>query len=68
MTPELDAKIDDGRPGTGKFLAMKYYGLYDNQMDVCYDKNANEISTSIYHGSNNLKYGCNLVYVMEDVK
>ena len=68
LTSELDAKIDDGRPGTGKFLAMKYYGLYNNQMDVCYDKNANEISTSIYHGSNNLKYGCNLLYVMEDVK
>ncbi len=73
MTSELDAKIDDGRPGSGRLLALKAgYSLIkdDNETKkaVCYDQLVGDIQKSIYHASTNLKYGCNMMYIMEDVK
>ena len=74
MTSELDAKIDDGRPGSGKFLALKSGTAHrknateNDHLLTCYDKKANEVDKAIYHSSTANKYGCNLMYLMEDVK
>ena len=64
LTSELDAKIDDGRPGTGRFLAFKTV----NEEKYCYDKVAAEAHKAIYNSDTNNKYGCNIIKVMEDVK
>ena len=74
MASELDAKLDDGRPGTGRILAMKAGSAHDKgvSMDthnaVCYDKRADEVDKAIYQSSTNLKFGCNVTYVMEKLK
>ncbi|MBR1429533.1 MAG: hypothetical protein IJ590_04765, partial [Rickettsiales bacterium] len=64
LTSELDAKIDDGRPGSGRFLAFKNV----NDPKYCYDKIAAEAHRAIYNSTSDSKYGCNILYVMEDVK
>jgi hypothetical protein len=74
MTSELDAKIDDGRPGTGSILAMKGGTAHDRNttedqhIAVCYDKRADQVDKAIYHSSTNLKFGCNVMYVLEGLK
>ena len=78
IASELDAKIDDGRPGTGKLLGLKGAFAFakkdgvkstnDEHMAVCYDKMANEVDKAIYHTTSDMKYGCNIFKVMEDVK
>ena len=74
LASELDAKVDDGRPGSGKILALKGGHAHnknsteDQHKAVCYDKMANEVDKAIYHSSTDLKYGCNIIKVMEDVK
>ena len=74
MAGELDAKIDDGRPGSGRLLAMKSAFAHvsatndKSYIENCYDKDATEINKAIYHSSTDLKYGCNIIKVMEDVK
>ena len=74
ISSELDAKIDDGRPGSGRLLAMKgglahVAGTSRNTYEsICYDGASDNIHKSIYANSNNLKYGCNIIKVMEDVK
>ena len=74
MASELDAKIDDGRPGSGRILALKggfaHYAntTMDQHIAACYDKKADEVDKAIYHSDTNIKYGCNIIKVMEDVK
>ena len=74
MTSELDAKIDDGRPGTGSILAMKGGTAHDRNttedqhIAVCYDKRADQVDKAIYHSNTNLKFGCNVMYVLEGLK
>ena len=74
MASELDSKIDDGRPGTGKVLAMKSGDAHRVETSEaqhiagCYDKTADKVDKAIYHTTTNLKYGCNIIKVMEDVK
>ena len=74
LASEIDAKIDDGRPGTGRLLALKggiaHQSNTTNEQHLksCYDKMANEVSSAIYHSDTNLQYGCNITYIMEDVK
>ena len=74
MASELDAKLDDGRPGTGRILAMKAGSAHDKgvSMDthnaVCYDKRADEVDKAIYQSDTNMKYGCNIMKIMSDVK
>ena len=74
MASELDAKIDDGRPGTGGFVVLKSGYAHERNTTqethdaVCYDKPADNINKAIYVTSNDLKYGCNIIKVMEDVK
>ena len=74
MTSELDAKIDDGRPATGKILAVKSgfarkASANDDEIKaVCYDQLVPNVDKAIYNSSNDLKFGCNLVKIMEDVK
>ena len=64
LTSELDAKIDDGRPGSGRFLAFKTV----NEEKYCYDKVAAEAHRATYNADTDNKYGCNIIKVMEDVK
>jgi len=74
MASELDAKVDDGRPGSGKILALKGGHAHnadtteDQHKAVCYDKMADEVDKAIYESSTDIKYGCNIIKVMEDVK
>ncbi len=74
MTSELDAKVDDGRPGSGKILALKGGHAHnanttnEQHEAVCYDKMADQVDKAIYHTSTDIKYGCNIIKVMEDVK
>ena len=74
ISSDLDAKIDDGRPATGKFVALKSGYAHERNTSqethnaVCYDKPADNVSRAIYVTSNDLKYGCNIIKVMEDVK
>ena len=74
MASELDAKVDDGRPGSGKILALKGGHAHnadtteDQHKAVCYDKMADEVDKAIYENSTDIKYGCNIIKVMEDVK
>ena len=71
---QLDAKIDDGRPGTGSILAMKGGTAHDRNttedqhIAVCYDKRADQVDKAIYHSNTNLKFGCNVMYVLEGLK
>ena len=63
LSSELDAKIDDGRPTTGKLLGVKtIYGLLKPTEEVCYDNN------ELYLNTTENKYGCHLFKVMEDIK
>ena len=74
MASELDAKLDDGRPGTGRILAMKGGNAHrtdttkDEHLANCYDQMADQVDKAIYHSGTNLKHGCNITYVMEDMK
>jgi len=74
IASQLDAKIDDGRPGKGKLLSLKGpYGYLPatseaEQKNVCYDQTADNVSSAIYNNSTNMKFGCNLMKIMEDVK
>ena len=74
MASELDAKLDDGRPGTGRILAMKGGNAHrpdttkDEHLANCYDQMADQVDKAIYHSGTNLKHGCNITYVIEDMK
>ena len=35
---------------------------------VCYDKRANKIDKAIYQSDTNMKYRCNIIKILEDVK
>ena len=44
-------------------------GATDNEIkNACYDQDFANVDRAIYNSSTDLKYGCNLVRVMEDVK
>ena len=63
LMSELDAKIDDGRPWTGRLVGIKtIYGYLNTDKEVCYDSNG------LYLNQTASKNGCNLIKVMEDVK
>ena len=64
IASEFDAKVDDGRPGSGKVLAFKTV----NDEKYCYDKQFADVDKAIYNSNTNNKYGCNIIKVMEDVK
>ena len=74
LTSELDAKIDDGRPGTGKLLGLKSgYAHRSGASDAdvlnnCYDQKPENVDKAIYNTSTDLRYGCNIIKVMEDLK
>ena len=73
MASELDAKVDDGRPGSGKLVSVKAgYSLIRTDeatlKQVCFDQLTPNVKTAIYNSDTNLKYGCNIIKVMEDVK
>ncbi|MBR1429554.1 MAG: hypothetical protein IJ590_04870, partial [Rickettsiales bacterium] len=74
LASEIDAKLDDGRPGTGRILAMKGGNAHkpgateDEHLANCYDKMADQVDKAIYHSGTDLKHGCNITYVMEDMK
>ena len=70
---QVDAKIDDGRPGTGRLLAIKNpYAEYVSDAEgskICYDAVVTELDEkTIYHNDSNQKFGCDVMYIMEDVK
>ena len=68
MASELDAKIDDGRPGTGSIMAYKAEAHNDADEKACFDKNRYNVGSAIYHSDTDLKYGCNMIKVLADVR
>ena len=74
LSSQLDSKLDDGRPGTGSILALKSgFGHRsganaDEHIAVCYDRRADEVDKAIYQSDTNMKYGCNIMKIMSDVK
>ena len=74
IASELDAKIDDGRPGSGKLIGLKSGSARSKAVSedvinkMCFNKTFQEIDTAIYESSTDLKYGCNIMKIMEDVK
>ena len=74
LSSALDSKLDDGRPGTGNILALKSGFAHksgasaDEHIAVCYDKRADEVDKAIYQSDTNMKYGCNIMKIMSDVK
>ena len=74
ITSELVSKIDDGRPSTGKVLALnsgfarKASATDDEIKAVCYDQLVSDVDKVIYNKDSNLRYGCNIIKIMEDIK
>jgi hypothetical protein len=73
LSSELDAKIDDGRPTTGRLLGIKgskgWFETNDERLKrYCYDAAGNDIEHAIYNTSTNTQYGCDLIYMMKPVR
>ena len=73
MTSELDAKIDDGRPMSGRLIGLrnkKTYTMTDAEQlsQYCYDKTGADVEKAIYNSDTSEEHGCNFVYIMNDVK
>lgn len=61
---KVDEKMDDGLPGKGKVLA---FATVDSSQ-YCYNQRYNLVDQAEYNKDDDIKYGCNLLYVMQDVK
>ena len=66
---KIDQKMDDGRPGTGRVLALKS-GLgrttdAATTKAVCYSEAATNVSNAYYLNSDDAIYGCNIVAVIQ---
>lgn len=66
---KIDQKMDDGRPGTGRVLALKS-GLgrttdANTTKSVCYNELATNVSNAYYLNSDDAIYGCNIVAVIQ---
>lgn len=72
---KIDQKMDDGRPGTGRVLALKSGLGRSNKIDpntnepvsksVCYNDLATNVSNAYYLNSDDAIYGCNIVAVIQ---
>ena len=68
MTNQLDVKLDDGKPGSGKILALKNgYSRATNveSKTVCYNQTQDNISKAYYLNNKENENGCNIIYVLE---
>lgn len=61
---KIDEKIDDGLPGKGKVLAFTTV----DSSKYCYNQRYNLVNQAEYNKDDDIKYGCNMLYVMRDVK
>ena len=71
MTRMLDEVMDNGKPGSGKFIALKNgyaKSLTDDKdkKDVCYNMLQNEVSKAQYVSDTQGRTGCNFMYIMEE--
>lgn len=71
---KIDQKMDDGRPGTGRVLALKSGAGRTSANDsdgnpisksVCYNELATNVSNAYYLNSDDAIYGCNIVAVIQ---
>ena len=71
VASSFDAKFDDGRPGTGKILALKSGHARSGEVSnveitkSCYNKTFNKVDEAFYVDNEDLKYGCNIVKLMD---
>ena len=71
VASSFDAKFDDGRPGTGKILALKSGHARSGEVSnveitkSCYNKTFNKIDDAFYNDNGDLKYGCNIVKLVD---
>lgn len=72
IASDFDSKFDDGRPGTGKIIALKSGHARSGEVgnvDIiksCYNKTFSKVDEAFYVVDNqDLKYGCNIVKLMD---
>lgn len=71
VASSFDAKFDDGRPGTGKILALKSgharSGEVSNDEIIksCYNTTFSKVDEAFYVDNEDLKYGCNIVKLID---
>jgi hypothetical protein len=66
----IDVKMDDGHPGTGNMLALKNGYAYTTEgsthaSKVCYNNTFDKVGEAYYLDDSDVKYGCNMVYLMQ---
>ena len=71
MANMMDVKMDDGQPGTGNMLALKGAYAYSGEGEthatqVCYNSTFDNVGTAFYLDNSDVKYGCNMVYLMSN--
>ncbi len=71
ITNMMDVKMDDGQPGTGNMLALKGAYAYSSEgsshaNEVCYNNTFENSGSSFYLDNSDVKYGCNVVYLMSN--
>ena len=71
VAARFDAKFDDGKPGTGKILGLKSGHARSGEVanveitKSCYNRTFNKIDEAYYVEEQDLKYGCNIVKLMD---
>ena len=71
LTNQIDAKLDDGMPGSGILLALKSGYAHqsssneDIQKSVCYYETFENVGSAYYNNNNDVKYGCNVAYILK---
>lgn len=71
MANMMDVKMDDGQPGTGNVLALKNGYAFSTSgsahaSKICYNNTVENVSSAFYLDDSDTKYGCNIVYLMQN--
>ena len=71
LANQLDAKLDDGRPGTGVVIGLKNGYVKTSSLTesdkkkICYNTLQADVSDAYYIASTDAKNGCNIMYVIK---
>lgn len=71
VASSFDAKFDDGRPGTGKIIALKSGHARSGEVSdaeiikSCYNTTFSKVDEAFYVDNEDLKYGCNIVKLID---
>lgn len=68
---QLDVKLDDGKPGSGKLIGLKNgyvkkSGIKEDDIKrICYNTLQKDVSSAYYVSNTETKNGCNILYVIK---